>query len=195
MYHLPYGSENAWHVALAAYGVVAKGEGLPQCAEHHLVVREAAWHALRVNRYAVDLRAAAARGGLPLRHLPCEGLRSACYQRTGDGERGAGRSVNLGVVVCLNDLCDLEEAAEGLGDLHQQHRADGEVGGDENANAILLREGVNGLQFGVRDARCAGNPVNAALDRRSQSGGDTSAMEKSTITSGAQASMAVPTSV
>ena len=32
-------------------------------------------------------------------------------------------------------------------------------------------EGVDGLQFGVRDARCAGNPVNAALDRRSQGGG------------------------
>ena len=92
-------------------------------------------------------------------------------QRAGDGERGAGRGVDLGVVVRLHDLCHLEEAAEGPGDLHQQHRADGEVGGDENANTLLLRQGVNGLQFGVRDARCAGDPVNAALDRRSQGGG------------------------
>ena len=38
LYHLPDSSENARHVALAAYGVVAKGEGLPQRAQDDLMV-------------------------------------------------------------------------------------------------------------------------------------------------------------
>ena len=79
--------------------------------------------------------------------------------------------VHLGVVVRLHDLCDLEEAAQHMRKLYQQDCANREVGRDHHANAVLSGEDVDRLQFGLWDARCAGNPVNAALDRRSQGRG------------------------
>ena len=49
----------------------------------------------------------------------------------GGRHRRAGRRVDLGVVVQLDDLGGLEVRRRDLGEAHHQHRADGEVGGDD----------------------------------------------------------------
>ena len=123
--------EDAGHVAGAVVGVVADGEALAGGAEQHLLVGEQAVQAHRVDRDAARALAAAgtlddvARGGVvgPLARRRGHAL--------GRAHRGAGRRVDLAVVVELDDLGRLEPRRRQLGEAHHEHGADGEVGGDE----------------------------------------------------------------
>src|SRR5690606_36942356 len=78
---------------------------------------------------------------------------------------GAGRRVHLLRVVRLDDLDGLEERRRLLREVHHQHRADAEVGGDEDvARRVVGQPGADRVDAGRVEAGGADHDVQAALD-------------------------------
>ena len=81
------------------------------------------------------------------------------------GDRRARWRVDLLVVVQLDDLRRLEEARGDLRHVHHQHRADGEVRGDQSAELPLRASLREILDERLRQTRRADDEAHAALER------------------------------
>ena len=122
----------------AVHRVVADRQRLPQPAEQHLLVGDQAAEPHRVDPDPGDVGAAGAVERRS-RSRPAPAPRPASRARGRDQLRrtpgGPGGRVGLVGVVELDDLDRLVERGRLGGEAHHQHRADGEVGGDQDADA------------------------------------------------------------
>lgn len=155
----------AGHEGRAVEAVVADRQRLPHGSEQNLLVGNETRQSHRVHPDAVDVSSTggidAGAGGIGAGRQP--------LSRLGDQVRRAGRRsrwrVRLERVVQFDDLRGLEEARRLTGERHRQHRADREVGGDENRHVGLGGEpGPNLIESFVGEARGAHDRVDARPD-------------------------------
>ena len=113
----------------------------PGTAEQDLLVRHEAAQPDGVHRDAVHARAAGAVGvvGGRVGDGREAGVLPGRTDEVGRAGGRAGRGVDLVGVVQLDDLHRLVEAGRLLGEGHHEHRADGEVGRDEDADVAARR--------------------------------------------------------
>ena len=114
--------------------VVPDRERLPHAAQDHLLVRHQAAHPQPVHPDAVHVGAAGAveRGAGRVGDGREAGLATGGRDQLGGTPRGAGGRVGLVRVVQLDHLDRLVERRRRDGEPHHQHRADREVGRDQD---------------------------------------------------------------
>ena len=111
---------------------MAQAERLAEAAEEHFLVGDEPGQSHGVKGDAAKLAAARAGDGLHLGFDALEGLAAGLDHLLGGGLGRAAGGVDLAGVVEFDDLGVVEEARRLAGEVHQQHRADGEVGRDDN---------------------------------------------------------------
>ena len=159
----------------------------PGAAEQHLLVRHEPAQPHRVHRDAVHARAAGAVGVVGGR---VGDGREAGILPGGTDEvgRAGGRArggVDLVGVVQLDDLDRLVEAGRLAREGHHEHRADGEVGGDEHADAAGRRPAARAASRGgpPTSRSCRRRRARPASTQCATLAGEASGTENSTTTS------------
>ena len=139
----------------------------PGAAEEDLLVRDQAAHPQPVHPDAVDVGAAGAvePGRGRVGHRRAAGLAAGRGDQLRRTTGGAGGRVGLVGVVQLDDLDGLEERRRLRGEAHHQDRADGEVGGDQHADAGRVGQpSAQLVEPAVVEAGRADDGVDAVLD-------------------------------
>ena len=134
--HRADAGDHAGHEGDPVQRVVPDGEGLPVGAEQHLLVGDQPAQTYAVNPDPVHLCTAGSR------LLRNRGIRRFRQVRRGPGGRdppgggggGPRRGVGLVGMVQLDDLGTLIESRGLGGEVHHQHRADGEVGRNQHSH-------------------------------------------------------------
>ncbi len=153
----------------AVEAVVPDGQRLALGAEQHLLVRDEPGEPDRVHRDAVDVGAAGAvesgAGGIGVgRHAF-----SSLGDESGGAGRGARRRVGLVRVVQFDDFDRFEEPRGLLGEMHGQHRADGEVRRDEHRRRRAWRPAsLDLLEALVGETGGADDGVDPVVDQELQ---------------------------
>ena len=126
---------------------MADAEGLAGGAEYHLVVGAAAGQAQAVDAYPAGV-AAAGFGQMMDGGLVALEIAAAFLAHTsGDGQGEAGGGINLHFVMGFHHVNVVKEGGGLLGELFQHHGAQGKVGSDDDADAMLAAGGVQHLQL------------------------------------------------
>ncbi len=115
-------------------------QGLPRRSEQHFLVSDEAAEPYAVDPDAIDVGAARpwhlVHGGIGWRRQL--GRRARGGDHAGRGRRRARRGVGFVGMVKLDDLHALIERGGLLGEVHHQHRAHGEVSGDDDPHPGLV---------------------------------------------------------
>src|SRR6187200_2615118 len=143
------------------------GQGLSFGAEQDLLMSNQAAQPYAVHSYAVHLCATSS-GQLLLGGIG-RGREGCCGTRGGNSprRRGGGSRWSVGLVgmMQLDDFRALVESGCLLGKTHHEHRTYGEVGRDQHADTIMLREqAAQQIEALGRKARGADNGRNAVVD-------------------------------
>lgn len=150
---------------------MAQGEHLPRIAKEDFLVGDMAAHAHRVDAHTRHIgstrtleHAMGRIGGLrDCRTTTCLG------DRLGGVRRRAGGSIELVRVVHLDDLNGLEVGRSLVSEAHEQHRTQGEVGGDDHAHARMLgQEGAHLVEAPLVESRGADDHMDPARDAVTQ---------------------------
>ena len=154
--HVPHRQQHAGHERAAVHRVVPDRQRLAVRAEHHLLVRDQPGQPDRVHPDA-RRRPRRARRAAPGWSRPAARRaprpRRACGEQRRGAHRGAGRRVDLARVVQLDHLDGVEEPRGLAGELHGQHRADAEVGGDEHVPGALGEPAADACRAARRRSR------------------------------------------
>ena len=125
------------HETLPAHRIVPDAQAFSQTSQDDLLMGHVARQAHRMNRHGIGLGAPCAGGQLGFLHLGRWGLGPDRFDLLRCLDGGARGGFGLHVVVQLDDLHVGKEPGRLGREAHHQHRADGEIGGDQPAQLPL----------------------------------------------------------
>ena len=165
--HVPHGQQHAGHEGAAVHRVVPDRQRLAVGAEHDLLVRDQPRQPHGVHPDPVDVRAARAGQllGGGVRRRTESGVPARLREQGRGADRGAGRGVDLPGVVQLDHLDRLEEPRGLAGELHGEHGADAEVGGDEHVPGALGEPAADRVEPGGVEPAGADDGGDAVVER------------------------------